>query len=361
MREPWPWYSATRSAGGWFVKLNGDQHFLGKHPIGAAQPKKKGDKWNPPSEVLSAFYQLMSLRDTAAKSDYRLETIFALYLDHLGDENPDLAKKYEPVLGDFCDHEYKKRPIGKLLVNAEADSEHLESWARQFTSEQTQRTYINCVKTAMNWAAKKKSINLVQNPFAEVKPPKVVSRAVVITKVEHQALLKFFEDSYRDFLIALWFTGARPGEIAKVEKRHRERGLWRLDSTEHKTGRVTGKDRVIGIIGELTAIVDRLCRKYPTGPIFRNSFGEPWTTGASHMRFKKARAKKLIRPVVTPYAYRHAWATHALESGNLDVYEVAKAMGHQTTQMVMLHYDHSRLNPDHIRKIFERSGRATTS
>jgi hypothetical protein len=45
----------------------------------------------------------------------------------------------------------------------------------------------------------------------------------------------------------MWFTGARPGELSKVEARHLNDGLWRLDPTEHKTGRVTGKDRIIGV------------------------------------------------------------------------------------------------------------------
>lgn len=94
-------------------------------------------------------------------------------------------------------------------------------------------------------------------------------------------MLKFWSnDCYCDFLQAIWFTGARPGEIAKIEARHFEDGLWRLDPKEHKTGRVTGKDRVIGVCDELCEIVDRLTAKYPTGPIFRNSYGRPWTTQA---------------------------------------------------------------------------------
>ena len=118
---------------------------------------------------------------------------------------------------------------------------------------------------------------------------------------------------------------------------------------------------MIGVCDELYEVVDRLTTKHPTGPIFRNTLGRPWTTSASFVRFEKAREKKAIRDKVTPYAYRHAWATHALESGRLDIYEVAKALGHQTTQMVMLHYDHSRKNPEHLRGIFQRAGRGTIS
>ena len=117
---------------------------------------------------------------------------------------------------------------------------------------------------------------------------------------------------------------------------------------------------MIGACDELYEIVDRLTKKHPTGPIFRNTYGRPWTTSASFVRFESARLHEIVRDVVSPYSYRYAWATHALEDKKLDVYEVAKALGHQTTQMVMLHYDHSRKNPEHLRDIFRRARGATT-
>jgi hypothetical protein len=40
MKKPFLWYSDTRSGGGWFVKLNGGQNFLGKRPEDAPRPKK---------------------------------------------------------------------------------------------------------------------------------------------------------------------------------------------------------------------------------------------------------------------------------------------------------------------------------
>ena len=358
MKKPFPWYSDTRSGGGWFVKLSGDQNFLGKHPEDAPPPRKGRDgRWNPPQAILDEFYRLMALRDTASKSDYALETICGLYVEELAEEDAALSERYEAILGSFCDHLYKGKRVGKLLVNAELDTEHLKSWARTFRSDQTQRTYINCCKAALAWAVNKKSINVLHNPLLGVRSPKVQSRAVVVTREEHQALLALWDDPFRDFLIAMWFTGARPGEIAKIEARHYKDGLWRLDPSEHKTGAATGMDRVIAVVGELVAVVKRLCKKYPKGPLFRNTCGRPWNNQATYVRFETARAKKVIREEVVPYSYRHAWATHALEAGNLTEYEVAKALGHQTTQMVMLHYDHSRRNPEHLRGIFERAGR----
>jgi integrase len=358
MRQPHPWYSETRSGGGWFVKLSGEQHFLGKHPVGAAKPLKRSGRWNPPSEILSEYHKLMAVRDTASKADYTFDNICALYLAELEPENPALAKRYKQILDKFSVHVYKGRRIGKFLVNAELEAVHLEAWAKQYPSDQTQRTYITFCKAVMEWAVKKKNLNVHKNPLAEAKVPKVTSRAVVISEDEHKALLKFWNnDCFCDFLQALWYTGARPGELAKVEARHFEEGLWRLDSTEHKTGRVTGKDRLIGVADELSEIVERLSKQYPEGPIFRNTYGRRWTISAMFVRFESARAEKIIRPEVVPYSYRHAWATHALENNRLDVYEVAKALGHQTIQMVTLHYDHSRKNAAHLKDIFQRARR----
>jgi integrase len=266
MKTPFPWYSERRSGGGWFIKFDGDQKFLGKHPADAPKPKKGRDgRWNPPQVILDEFYKLMALRDTASKSDYALETVCALYLMELAETNPDLSKRYKQTLGHFCDFEYQGKKVGTLLVNAELEGIHLRRWAETFPSDQTQRTYINCCKAVLTWAVRKKSINISHNPFLSVKSPKIESRAVVISREEHEALLKFWNnDCYCDFLQAMWFTGARPGEIAKIEARHLEDGLWRLAPTEHKTGRVTGKDRVIGVCDELYEIVDRLTTKHPT-------------------------------------------------------------------------------------------------
>jgi integrase len=343
------------------VKLNGEQHPLGKHPENAAAPHKKDGKWNPPPAILQSFYDFMALRDTASRADYTLDMICALYLEDLTDDDVALAKRYEPILANFCDHMFRGVRVGKLLVNAELDTEHLKSWAKTFRSDQTQRTYINCCKSVLEYAVNKKRINVIKNPLAGVTAPKIKSRAVVITEEEHLGLLKLWDDPadpIRDLLIAMWATGARPGELAKIHAHHYEDGLWRLKPDEHKTGDQTGADRIIAVVGGLTDVVERLCKAYPEGPLFRNSYGRPWTAQAAYVRFETARAKKVIREEVVPYSYRHAWATHALEQKKLSEYDVAKALGHATTQMVMLRYDKSRRNAAHMRDIFERAARA---
>lgn len=362
MKKPWPWYSESRSGGGWFVKLAGEQHPLGKQPDDAGKPRKKKGKWDPPQSILDGFYQLMSVRDTATKEDYAVELLCGLYLEELEIERPDLVKRYRPVLGSFCDHLVGQKPVGKLMANAELDTQHLKSWAAGFESDQTQRTYINAVKAVFEWCIAKKGINVVKNPVAAVVAPKVRSRAVVITRAEHEGLLKLWEgdDAICDLLRAMWATGARPGELSKIEAAHYHDGLWCLKPHEHKTGGKTGRERIIGVVEELVGIVERRCRLHPEGPIFRNSHGRRWNAQSLFVRFDTARTATtrraaVLREGVVPYSYRHAWATHALEEGRLTDYEVAKALGHVTTQMVHLHYDHSRRNPEHLRDIFRRA------
>jgi integrase len=370
MRKPTPWYSTTRSGGGWFVQLDGEQHHLGRHPDGVPAPRKKKGRWDAPQPILDEFYRLMSVRDLPSRADYAVEALCGLFLQGLDAEEKrrHLVKRYKPTLGAFCDCRLEKdgrpvgKPFGELLVNAELDTQHVTAWASRYASDQTRRTYINAVKGVFEWAIGKKGINVTKNPIAAVSAPKVRSRATVITRAEHEGLLALWDgdEAICDLLKALWATGARPGELALVEARHYRDGLWTLEPEEHKTGDQTGKKRIIGVVAELVGIVERRCRLHPSGPIFLNSHGRPWDEQALYVRFQTARRdtkrrKRVIRQEVVPYSYRHAWATNALEEGRLTDWEVAKALGHATTQMVHLHYDHSRENPEHMREVFRRA------
>jgi integrase len=142
---------------------------------------------------------------------------------------------------------------------------------------------------------------------------------------------------------------------------------------------------------------------YPTGPLFRNSRGEPWTNYAVQCAFRRVRArvgKEMMRergievadrevdsfalslarqrtcggrviaktaaqlraeakrklmerravelaPRFSLYSLRHSWATRALERG-LDALTVAILMGHKDPGMLAKVYQHLSLNPRHL-------------
>ena len=113
MKKPFPWFSDTRSGGGWFVKLNGDQNFLGKHPEDAPPPKKgKDGRWNPPQGILDEFYNLTALRDTASKSNY---TICARFLEEL-EETPARPEGH-PVRRTFAPGAFHRTLGGEALFS----------------------------------------------------------------------------------------------------------------------------------------------------------------------------------------------------------------------------------------------------
>lgn len=150
-------------------------------------------------------------------------------------------------------------------------------------------------------------------------------------------------------------------------------------------------------------ITQRLMLKSPTGNLFRNASGKPWTPDTvnsavdrirlkmdreemdrrgeaipesdiealiaqlkptriirgeevlrskSHLRadarrrLLAARAKELM-PRYSLYALRHSWATNALERG-LDSLTVAILMGHQDPSTLAKVYQHLSHNPAHL-------------
>jgi integrase len=134
-------------------------------------------------------------------------------------------------------------------------------------------------------------------------------------------------DPYITLLQFLEHTGARPGELYHAEARHWNADVGafvypRCDEPEkeegftHKTARKK-KERTIFIADTgLRTEVERLCAKFPRGPILRNSFGNPWTDKAVLERWRKLR-KTLGLPVrVTPYSYRHTSITNMLLAGH---------------------------------------------
>jgi len=61
MKQPYPWFSESRSGGGWFVKIRGEQTFLGKNSEGAPKPVKRNGRWNLPSGILARTLTLRPL------------------------------------------------------------------------------------------------------------------------------------------------------------------------------------------------------------------------------------------------------------------------------------------------------------
>jgi integrase len=137
-------------------------------------------------------------------------------------------------------------------------------------------------------------------------------------------------------------TGCRPGEAAVVEAKHvlHDRPVVVLPPDLHKTGRRTGKDRVIFLSEGIETMVRALALRHPTGPLFRNSRnGNGWGHNVISQRVTRYKRKLGLPDDLVLYLVRHAFSTRHVEAG-VDISVVAKLMGHSHTSTLQAVYTH---------------------
>jgi site-specific recombinase XerD len=182
---------------------------------------------------------------------------------------------------------------------------------------------LRSVQRCFNWGAEERLIP--PHELGRIRKPRPKLRDRYVTDEEFQTLLRSTNAtrnnrrgaSFRRFLLAMEWTGCRPGEIAKLtwENVHLERNLALLWT--HKTDR-TGKPKVIPLIPKFKRLLLWLKQKSETGHVFLNSRGCPWNRHSIAKRMADARLKAGLTSDVVPYTLRHRAATNAiLRTGDL--------------------------------------------
>src|SRR5262249_4473657 len=124
-------------------------------------------------------------------------------------------------------------------------------------------------------------------------------------------------------------TGARTAEAltANVADFWPRSRTITLGKGKHKNAG-KGKIRVITLSPEAYEIVSRRSvGKGATDPIFTTRrTGRRWRMHNLSEAWKRLRKKASVRGTITPYSFRHLWATDAIES-NVPIATVAKMMG----------------------------------
>jgi integrase len=207
---------------------------------------------------------------------------------------------------------------------------------------------LNAVKIAYRWARKKG--HLAVNPIADMELPRAKRRTKVPTHDQVEVILAAaWGQPFRDFLLALRETGARPSEIRTLaaEGVDLDAGTW---TVRNKTRTATGEEtRTIYLTPAAIELTRRRLAEFPDGLVFRNSRGERWTKGAIAYRFVRLQAKLGYGPECTAYAFRHLWITDALERG-VNPATVAELAGHKDLTMIMKIYNHIKQRTDHLRE-----------
>jgi integrase len=160
-----------------------------------------------------------------------------------------------------------------------------------------------------------------------------------LTVAECQRLINASESPLRQLVQAGLQTGARYGELGRLEVRDFNPDVGTLNIRISKSGR----SRHLVLTGEGQAFFARLCAgRDGRAPMLAGR----WTdTGNLTKPMRQACERARIKPPVSFHALRHTWASLAVMNG-VPLMVVAKNLGHADTRMVEKHYGH--LAPSYI-------------
>jgi len=235
---------------------------------------------------------------------------------------------------------------------------HLTKWIDQHKTwgNASKRAATISTKRAFNWAVEQGLIE--KNPFATVRRPPPCRREVLVPDMDHKRLLKATDRAFRRVLRVLRATGCRPIEVRTVTARevNLDLGTWvfPVGHVANKTGKKTGRPRITYLTQSIQRLVKALIKRYPTGPLFRNQQGKPWTTNAIRLRWKRLREKLSLPKGTCSYAYRHTYTTEGLAKG-VEVATMAELLGHQDLRMISQHYGHLAQKSQHLRAAAEQA------
>lgn len=265
------------------------------------------------------------------------------------------------TLYDFCmgvPPRYRKRKdkppasdrihagYGSMLV-AKLKPIHIDQWLQSHPNwNGGKRTRIQAVKRSLNYGVESGLIE--KNPIRGYRVPRNRGRVTYITPEQETLMYENTNDIFATAIQVMIRTGARPGcEFATVTAAHirdnDNRMEWTFQPEESKTHRL----RVIRIADlDILAIVRRQIERYPGGPIFRNTQGNPWTRHSIGDAFARLRSKLKRKGVdldkdSCAYSFRHTYAKRALQGFWTDkptnIETLARLMGN-SPQICRDHY-----------------------
>ena len=226
---------------------------------------------------------------------------------------------------------------------------HVDEWLKAHPSwKKSRRTKVQALKRALNYAVDRKLIP--HNPIKGYAAGKSGSRITYFTDEQEAALMKHANPALRMAIQVCIRTGLRYGvEFATLAKDQitdmGDRMEWRVTPKRTKT---TQKYRTVRVKApEIIALTRKQMERFPTGPIFRNRNGEPWTQSNLTTAFVRLRRRVENKEKIQfdadacMYACRHTYAKRTLQgywTGKpTNIETLAKLLGN-TPQVCWTHY-----------------------
>ena len=263
-RRPKPWFR-----GAWFVTLGGTQHNLGPH--------KK--------QAFDLFYELMRQPHEEKVDPRSLTGIIDAFLAWVEKHrSPDTFEWYRYRLQRFAE-KHPTLPLGELRPF------HAQKWVDSYAklSVTSRRNYLRTIKRCLSWAVRQGYLD--KNPLAALEVPSGERKEFAIAQEQYEELLSYCqEENFRNLVVITWETGCRPQELLRVEARHVDPAnqRWVFPQKESKGKRAP---RIVYLSEHAMKVTAKLMAANPTGELFRNSAGKPWTTDAVNCAFDRIQVR----------------------------------------------------------------------
>lgn len=342
-------YYAKRKA--YYTVIRGKQYRLASGP-------NDGPLGPTFTEALRRFKELIELDGAGtAKGSNTVRTLAELYFQHIeGRRATNTIATRKAFVQDFL-FTYPTLKCGEikhLHVYAWVDKhkpDDREKVRRGGWQGGTARMAMDALTIMFAWGVK--TGYLTVNPLLGIEKPRGKHRGeeAVISPETHSMILGTVNARTADLLSVLWHTGARTSELIAATADNYRADLHAIvyhaderraaGTHRHKTAG-KGRTRMVFLTGEALAVVERLVKENPTGPLFVRPRGGAWTCGDVNVLCQTIR-KKCKLQTFRLYDYRHTYATRfLLAGGNVDV--LANLLGN-SPNVIRQHYSHLLSDP----------------
>lgn len=156
--------------------------------------------------------------------------------------------------------------------------------------------------------------------------------------------------------IALWclwhVDGMRPTELYDLRWPHvHDRGPEASTlEVPHKTQRYTGQLKAIPLTPATYAFFVGLRNERTDDVVFHNTRGEPWNRNSFDHHFQRRRESLRLADDLTPYTFRHAFATDAVVARAAKA-DVAVLLGHRGTRTLDNVYSKAEVQAEYLCRV----------
>jgi integrase len=299
-----PWWNASKN--GWAITYKEN---------GKPRNRLLAKGWEGHDEAIREWKAMTAgqiaatpLENLSTGEDTTIETLVHHRLDYL--KNNASAGSYKNAKGWLSDFALHPRfGFGKTTIREMRSGgiARIKQWvAAHQWNDSTKESVYKTVKALFNYATDRSEDGLgiiESSPIAKLNTGRQrvrgKSRVGVFSADQEAAILRNADPRgiYPQFAIAfrvLLATGVRPEEFcsltaADVRRDSNGQAYWWV---RHKNIRKTGSKRRVYLTPEAQKITAEQVAKYPAGPIFRNSWDQPWDRDGLYQAFRRVTSRK---------------------------------------------------------------------